>query len=104
MEKRKLKVANNPNYDIKNVFSESRPLIHTRETSGVVYKLKCKECDGAYTGQTKQCLQVLASRHDYHKRTVLEMLFIKKDKESINNRCDTQNFSHIYNNLISSTT
>lgn len=47
-----------------------------------------------------QNAQVIAKENNFHKRAVLEMLHIKKNKDAINNKNDIQNLSHIYNNLI----
>ena len=36
---------------------------NAHEKKGVVYKLKCKDCDVTYVGQTGQCLKTRIYRH-----------------------------------------
>jgi len=44
--------------------------------------------------------KVLENETNYHKRIIKEMIYIKKDKNSINDRTDIQNLSQIYHKII----
>lgn len=55
-------------YNIKTtnlLFSRLKDKILISEESNLIYKIKCKDCEQCYIGQTKQFLQKRLKQHEY---------------------------------------
>lgn len=63
LEKHQLKVAHKPNNCSSKCFSKMCPKYDAGEHAGVVYKIQCKQCNGAYIGQTQQYLHKRLCNH-----------------------------------------
>lgn len=73
--------------------------------TNIVYNIKYEDSGGRYTGQTKQSFHKRNHDRGYNnkmgnrfKREILEIVHIKYDKNSINQKIDNQNVSFIYHN------
>ena len=59
----KIKVAHKPIRTISNILKKPKDKIEKKATRGIVYKIKCKDCDCVYTGQTSRALKSRVKEH-----------------------------------------
>lgn len=129
-----VKIAHKPHIQIKQLYSKLKSPTPLTETSHVVYKINCNNCEGVYIGQTEQKLKDRLKGHKYSKtqtalykhktenghtfnydetvvldretnkksREFLEMIHIKQNEKSINDRSDIKYLHNIYSTILNS--
>ena len=58
-----IKVAHKPIRTISNILKKPKDKIEKEASRGVVYKIKCKDCDSVYVGQTSRALKTCVKEH-----------------------------------------
>ena len=58
-----IKVACKPIWTISNILKKPKDKIEKEATRGIVYKIKCKDCDCVYIGQTSRALKSGVKEH-----------------------------------------
>ena len=58
-----VKVAHKPIHTISNILKKPKDKIEKEASRGVVYKIKCKDCDSVYVGQTSRALKTRVKEH-----------------------------------------
>ena len=58
-----IKVAHKPIRTISNILKKPKDKIEKEATRGIVYKIKCKDCDCVYIGQTSRALKSRVKEH-----------------------------------------
>ena len=58
-----IKVAHRPIRTISNILKKPKDKIEKEATRGMVYKIKCKDCDCVYIGQTSRALKSHVKEH-----------------------------------------
>ena len=58
-----IKVAHKPIRTISNILKEPKDKIEKEASRGIVYKIKCKDCDCVYIGQTSRALKTRGEEH-----------------------------------------
>ena len=58
-----IKVAHKPIGTISNILKKPKDKIEKEATRGIVYKIKCKDCDCVYVGQTSRALKSRVKKH-----------------------------------------
>ena len=58
-----IKVAHKPIRTISNILKKPKDKIEKEATRGIVYKIKCKDCDCVYIGQTSRALKTRVKEH-----------------------------------------
>ena len=58
-----IKVAHKPILTISNILKKPKDKIEKEATRGIVYKIKCKDCDCVYIGQTSRALKSRVKEH-----------------------------------------
>ena len=58
-----IKVAHKPIRTISNILKKPKDKIEKDATRGIVYKIKCKDCDCVYIGQTSHALKSCVKEH-----------------------------------------
>ena len=58
-----IKVAHKPIRTISNILKKPKDKIEKEASRGVVYKIKCKDCDSVYVGQTSRALKTRVKEH-----------------------------------------
>ena len=58
-----IKVAHKPIHSIPNILKKPKDKIEKEDSKGVIYKIKCKNCDSVYYGQTSRALKTSVKKH-----------------------------------------
>ena len=58
-----IKVAHKPIRTISNILKKPKDRIERDASRGIVYKIKCKDCDCVYIGQTSRALKTRVEEH-----------------------------------------
>ena len=58
-----IKVAHKPIRTISNILKKPKDKIEKEDSRGIVYKIKCKDCDCVYVGQTSRALKTRVKEH-----------------------------------------
>ena len=58
-----IKVAHKPIRTMSNILKKPKDKIEKEATRGIVYKIKCKDCDCVYIGQTSRALKSRVKEH-----------------------------------------
>ncbi|KAL9961859.1 hypothetical protein ACROYT_G030890 [Oculina patagonica] len=58
-----IKVAHKPIRTISNILKKPKDRIEKEDTRGIVYKIKCNDCDCVYVGQTSRALKTRMKEH-----------------------------------------
>jgi len=58
-----IKVAHKPIRTISNILKKPKDKIEKEASRGIVYKVKCKDCDCVYVGQSSRALKTRMKEH-----------------------------------------
>ena len=58
-----IKVTHKPIRTISNILKKPKDKIEKEASRGIVYKIKCKDCDCVYIGQTSRALKTRVKEH-----------------------------------------
>ena len=61
-----IKVAHKPIRTLSNILKKPKDKIEKEATRGIVYKIKCKDCDCVYIGQTSRAKITRERAHKGH--------------------------------------
>ncbi|KYN22022.1 hypothetical protein ALC57_05589 [Trachymyrmex cornetzi] len=121
-DKNNYKVPYKPINTLSSVIKLGKDKLKKMESSQVVYKINCTNCDSTYVGQTKRKLgttikehkadikktkdtrhnldweniQILDTELFFHKRLTSEMICIKRQINGMNKQTDTEKFPESY--------
>ena len=56
-------MAHKPIYSIRNIIKKPKDKINKEDTKGIIYQIKCKDCDSVYYGQTSRALKTRVKEH-----------------------------------------
>ena len=73
-----IKVAHKPIRTISNILKKPKDKIENEASRGIVYKIKCKDCDCVYVGQTSRALKTRMKEHTKAIATLDKNYFLAK--------------------------
>ena len=86
-----VKVAHKPIRTISNIFKKPKEKIEKEASRGVVYRIKCKDCDSVYVGQTSRALKTRVKEQAKALATLDENSLLAKHHIIHSHRIDLEN-------------
>ncbi|XP_068697470.1 uncharacterized protein [Montipora foliosa] len=86
-----IKVAHKPIRTISNILKKPKDKIEREASRGIVYKIKCKDCDCVYIGQTSRALKTRVKEHSKAIATLDENSLLAKHHMRYNHQIDLMN-------------
>ena len=86
-----VKVAHKPIRTISNIFKKPKDKIEKEASRGVVYRIKCKDCDSVYVGQTSRALKTRVKEQAKALATLDENSLLAKHHIIHSHRIDLEN-------------
>ena len=86
-----VKVAHKPIRTISNIFKKPKDKIEKDASRGVVYRIKCKDCDSVYVGQTSRALKTRVKEQTKALATLDENSLLAKHHIIHSHRIDLKN-------------
>ncbi|XP_068723371.1 uncharacterized protein [Montipora capricornis] len=86
-----IKVAHKPIRTISNILKKPKDKIEREASRGIVYKIKCKDCDCVYIGQTSRALKTRVKEHSKAIATLDEKSLLAKHHMRYNHQIDLMN-------------
>ena len=86
-----VKVAHKPIHTISNILKKPKDKIWKEAARGIVYKIRCKDCDSVYVGQTSRALKTRVKEHAKAIATLDEKPFLAKHNTLHSHEIDLEN-------------
>ncbi|XP_068716970.1 uncharacterized protein [Montipora capricornis] len=86
-----IKVAHKPIRTISNILKKPKDKIEREASRGIVYKIKCKDCDCVYIGQTSRALKTRVKEHTKAIATLDGNSLLAKHHMCFNHQIDLMN-------------
>ena len=68
-----VKVAHKPIHTISSILKKPKDKIEKEASRGIVYNIKCKDCDCVYIGQTSRLLKTCVKEHTYALQSEIDL-------------------------------
>ena len=86
-----VKVAHKPIHTISNILKKPKDKIWKEAARGIVYKIRCKDCDSVYVGETSHALKTRVKEHAKAIATLDEKPFLAKHHTLHSHEIDLEN-------------
>ena len=86
-----VKVAHKPIRTISSILKKPKDKIEKEASRGIVYKIKCKDCDNVYVGQTSRSLKTRMKEHAKAIATLDKNSLLAKHHMLYNHQIDLEN-------------